>query len=87
LKNSEPADHTVFLHALHLGDRINTAGFEGSTLSSAPLAIRTSETGIAVLFRYGVHVVLIGMAHQQEADFLDTIVARVSGKEEETASV
>ena len=90
MQNSDPKDHTVPLHALHLGDRINTAGFEGSTLGSAPLAIRTSETGIAVIFRYGV-VVLIGMSHQQEADFLDTIVARVSGRfdcpEEETASV
>ena len=64
--------------------------FEGDTLSAVPLAIKTSETGIAVIFRYGV-VVLIGMSHDQENDFIKSIAARVSGNfdrpEEETASI
>ena len=83
-------EQTVTAHALQLGDRINTVGFEGETLSAAPLAIRISQTGIAVIFRYGV-VVLIGMSQQEENDFLENVVARVSGKfdrpEEETASI
>jgi uncharacterized Rmd1/YagE family protein len=81
---------TVTAHALQLGDRINTTGFEGDVLSTAPLAVRISDAGIAVIFRYGV-VVLIGMSQQQEADFLEKANARVSGKferpEEEVASV
>jgi uncharacterized Rmd1/YagE family protein len=80
----------VTAHALLLGDRINTTGFEGDTLSAAPLAIRISQTGIAVIFRYGV-VVLIGMSQQQEADFLEKTIARVSGQferpEEEIVSI
>ena len=60
------------------------------TAHSAPLAIRIRQTGIAVIFRYGV-VVLIGMSQQEENDFLENVVARVSGKfdrpEEETASI
>jgi hypothetical protein len=42
----------VTAHALHVGDRINTIGFEGEALSAVPLAIRVGKTGIAVLFRY-----------------------------------
>ena len=31
----------VTAHALHVGDRINTMGFEGEALSAVPLAVRT----------------------------------------------
>jgi hypothetical protein len=51
----------VTAHAILLGDRINTSGVEGETLSTSPLAIRIGNEGIAVLFRYGV-VVLIGLS-------------------------
>jgi uncharacterized Rmd1/YagE family protein len=80
----------VTAHALHVGDRINTMGFEGEALSAVPLAIQIGKTGIAVLFRYGV-VVLIGLSPQDEADFLERLKPRIGGKltrfDEETAVV
>jgi uncharacterized Rmd1/YagE family protein len=80
----------VTAHALHLGDRINTMGFEGEALSAVPLAIRVGKAGIAVLFRYGV-AVLIGLSPADEAGFLERLKPRVGGKldrfEEETAIV
>ena len=62
----------VTAHALHIGDRINTMGFEGEALSAVPLAIRVGKTGIAVLFRYGV-TVLIGISPQDESAFLEKL--------------
>jgi len=79
MKRSGPNDHLVTAHAIQVGDRINTTGIEGETLSTAPLAIRIDKAGIAVLFRYGV-VVLIGLTQQQEQNFLETLAIRVSGK-------
>jgi uncharacterized Rmd1/YagE family protein len=67
------------VHALHLGDRINTSGYDGEILSAVPLAVRTGENGAAVLFRYGV-AVLIGLTPEEENAFLDTIVTRVVGR-------
>src|SRR3979490_874275 len=78
----------VTAHALHVGDRINTMGFEGEALSAVPLAIRINKTGIAVLFRYGV-AVLIGLSPEDEIGFLEKLKPRIGGKlahfEEETA--
>jgi uncharacterized Rmd1/YagE family protein len=80
----------VTAHALHIGDRINTMGFEGEALSAVPLAIRVGKTGVAVLFRYGV-AVLIGLSLQDESGFLGTLTPRIDGKldrvEEEAAIV
>jgi required for meiotic nuclear division protein 1 len=80
----------VTAHALHVGDRINTIGFEGEALSAVPLAIRVGKTGIAVLFRYGV-AVLIGLSPEDETGFLERLEPRIGGKlaryEEETAVV
>jgi uncharacterized Rmd1/YagE family protein len=80
----------VTAHALHVGDRINTMGFEGEALSAVPLAIRVGKTGIAVLFRYGV-AVLIGLSPQDERGFLERLAPRIGGKlgrsEEETVIV
>jgi required for meiotic nuclear division protein 1 len=80
----------VTAHALHLGDRINTMGFENEALSAVPLAIRVGKAGIAVLFRYGV-AVLIGLSPEDEAGFLERLKPRVGGKlerfEEESAVV
>ncbi|TMH31314.1 MAG: RMD1 family protein [Betaproteobacteria bacterium] len=89
-KRSGPNDQVVSAHAVLLGDRINTSSIEGETLSTSPLAIRLDKGGIAVLFRYGV-VVLIGLSPQQEEEFLERLSARVSGRldryEEETAVI
>jgi uncharacterized Rmd1/YagE family protein len=80
----------VTAHALNVGDRINTMGFEGEALSAVPLAIRVGKSGVAVLFRYGV-AVLIGLSPQDESSFLEKLKPRIGGKlerfEEETASV
>jgi uncharacterized Rmd1/YagE family protein len=80
----------VTAHALHLGDRINTMGFEDEALSAVPLAIRVGKAGIAVLFRYGV-AVLIGLSPEDETRFLERLKPRIGGKlerfEEETAVV
>jgi uncharacterized Rmd1/YagE family protein len=80
----------VTAHALHVGDRINTMGFEGEALSAIPLAIRVGKTGVAVLFRYGV-AVLIGLSPKDESDFLEKLKPRIGGKlarhEEEAATL
>jgi len=80
----------VTAHALHVGDRINTMGFENEALSAVPLAIRVGRSGIAVLFRYGV-AVLFGLSLEDEAAFLERLKPRIGGKlahhEEETAIV
>src|SRR6202171_4167364 len=90
MENSDPAPQQLTAHALLIGDRINTAGFEGQVLSSAPLAVRVGSNGIAVLFRYGV-VVFIGLSVAEEAEFLERLRARSFGKitppEEEWAKV
>ena len=93
---STPADFSaemgtrVTAHALYVGDRINTVGFEGEVLSALPLAIRIGEAGVAVLFRYGV-AVLIGLSPEDEANFLEALKPRIGGQlvrfEEETAIV
>jgi uncharacterized Rmd1/YagE family protein len=88
--NSAELGPRVSAHALHVGDRINTMGFEGEALSAVPLAIRVGGTGIAVLFRYGV-AVLIGLSPQDETALLQRLSPRIEGKlarfEEETAIV
>jgi uncharacterized Rmd1/YagE family protein len=90
MKRSGPNDQVVTAHAILLGDRINTSGLEGETLSTSPLAIRIDNEGIAVLFRYGV-TVLIGLSQQQEQKLLEKLSARVSARldryEEETAVI
>jgi uncharacterized Rmd1/YagE family protein len=85
-----PPSANLSAHALQLADRINTAGFEGNVLSATPLAVRIGESGIAVVFRYGV-VVFIGMSAQEESVFLDRLKPRLFGPinphEEETAKI
>ena len=87
--SAEPGTR-VAAHALHVGDRINTMGFEGEALSAVPLAIRIGKSGVAVLFRYGV-AVLIGLSQQDESGFLQRLTPRIGGKlervEEEAAIV
>jgi required for meiotic nuclear division protein 1 len=88
--DSDPAAQQLTAHALLIGDRINTAGFEGQVLSSAPLAVRVGSNGMAVLFRYGV-VVFIGLSAAEEAEFLERLRDRTFGKitppEEEWAKI
>jgi required for meiotic nuclear division protein 1 len=79
----------VTAHALHVGDRINTTGFEGDALSAVPLAVRVGKAGVAALFRYGV-VVLINLSPEEEVTLLERLSPRIEGRltrfEEETAT-
>ena len=79
----------VTAHALHVGDRINTTGFEGDTLAAVPLAVRVGKAGVAVLFRYGVGV-LINLSPEEEVILLERLSPRIEGRltrfEEETAT-
>jgi len=90
MTNPDPPALQLTAHALLIGDRINTAGFEGQVLSSAPLAVRVGSNGLAVLFRYGV-AVFIGLSATEEAAFLEKLSARCFGKitppEEEWAKI
>jgi uncharacterized Rmd1/YagE family protein len=87
---SQPPLSRFSAHALNVGDRLNTAGFEKEALSAVPLALRVGADGIAVLFRYGA-VVLLNMSMEEEAAFLDRLLPRIGGRlippEEETAAV
>jgi required for meiotic nuclear division protein 1 len=87
---SDQASSRISAHALQIGDRINTAGFEGEVLSNTPLAVRLGANGLAVVFRYGV-VVFLGLTADHEAEFLERLIPRTFGKisphEEEWAKV
>ena len=63
---TDPAPTQISVHALQIGDRINTAGFEGEVVSSTPLAVRIGASGLAVVFRYGV-VVFLGARRKRVA--------------------
>lgn len=81
----------VTVRAILVGDRIDTAGLERSdTLSTLPLAFRAGANGIAVVFRYGV-VVMIGLSALEEDGVLSALKHRIFGafavREEESAQV
>lgn len=82
---------TIRAHALLLGERIGTQGFEpDQIISTTPLALRVGRQGLAVVFRYGA-VVLFGLDQTDEARFIERLRPRVSAPvsptEEETALV
>ncbi len=90
MTDSNPITGQRTAHALQLGDRINTAGFEGQILSSTPLAVRVGESGLAVVFRYGV-TVFVGVSAEEEEQFLERLKPRIFGTitphEEEWAKI
>ncbi|MGA7807600.1 RMD1 family protein [Bradyrhizobium sp.] len=90
MPNTDPTTQQITAHALQIGDRINTAGFEGEVLSNTPLAVRVGPGGMAVVFRYGV-AVFIGLSADEEAAFLERLNPRAFGKitpyEEEWAKI
>jgi uncharacterized Rmd1/YagE family protein len=99
-ENARRVEHTpklpdlgqrVTVHAVLVGDRIDTAGLaEGEKLSTLPLAFRAGGNGIVVVFRYGV-VVFIGLAPEEEEEVMRRLAGRVQGafqrREEETALI
>jgi required for meiotic nuclear division protein 1 len=90
MTSSDTIAQQIAAHALQLGDRINTAGFDGQIVSNTPLAVRVGENGLAVVFRYGV-VVFIGLSTEEENQFLDRLTPRIFGiitpHEEEWAKI
>ncbi len=65
--------------ALLLGERIDTAGLERSdVISTTPLAFRIGPSGYAVLFRYGV-AVLVGLSPVEEDEVVRGLAARIIG--------
>jgi uncharacterized Rmd1/YagE family protein len=65
------------VRALLVGDRIETAGLERSdVLSTAPLAFRVGQDGVAAVFRYGV-VVLFGLSVLEEDEVLRGLTSRI----------
>ena len=65
--------------AFFVADRLNTSGLErGDVLATTPLAFRVNENGVAILFRYGV-VVLIGLNALEEDEFLRGLQSRMTG--------
>src|ERR1700709_1807087 len=79
MTDSNPTPLQLTAHALQIGDRLNTVGFEGKILSSAPLALRVGDNGVAVLFRYGV-AGFIGLSVAEEAEFLEKLLPRTFGR-------
>jgi uncharacterized Rmd1/YagE family protein len=81
----------VRVHAVLLGERLNTAGLEHEgVIATAPLSLQVGERGRAVLFRYGV-VVFFGLTPDEEAAVLERLSERLVGPEpvpeDETAQV
>jgi uncharacterized Rmd1/YagE family protein len=71
--------------AMLLGERLDTAQLEhADVISTAPLAFRV-DGGYAVLFRYGI-VVLIGLTPVQEDDLLRGLRPRIAGAFAKTES-
>jgi uncharacterized Rmd1/YagE family protein len=81
----------VTVRSLFLCERLNTSGLErADVLSTTPLAFRVGANGVATLFRYGV-VVLAGLSSAEEAEFLQSLLPRMSGvfarREDESAVI
>jgi len=65
--------------AFFVSDRLSTSGLErGDVLATTPLAFRVGDNSVAVLFRYGV-VVLIGLNALEEEEFLRSLQSRMTG--------
>jgi uncharacterized Rmd1/YagE family protein len=68
-----PETKEVRIRAWFLGERLDLRTLErGDTVALVPLLVRAGSEGYAVLFRYGV-AVLIGMEPLEEATFLETL--------------
>lgn len=68
------------IHALQVGDRLNTTNLEArDMISTTPAAFRVQTGGIAVLFRYGV-AVLIGLKPDEATAFLTALKPRITSE-------
>ncbi len=76
---SEPLPETMSARALLIGEQLDTRGLERrDSLATAPLTLRLSEGGFAVLFRYGV-VVLFDAPPAAEETLLRKLAPFVVG--------
>lgn len=85
------APRTLVVHALLLGERMNTAGLErDAVIATIPLSFRVGERGLAALFRYGA-AVFVDVEPERQAETLRDLASRISGPEripdEETATI
>ncbi|MEZ5787199.1 MAG: RMD1 family protein [Xanthobacteraceae bacterium] len=72
-----PARARLTARALLLGERIDTTGLERSdVIATTPLAFRVGADGYAVLFRFGV-AVLVGLSPVEEDDVVRGLGARI----------
>src|SRR5512134_4194577 len=77
---SPPIGSRTTARAFFVSERLNTSGLErGDVLATIPLAFRVNANGVAILFRYGV-AVLIGLNALEEEDFLGGLEQRMVGK-------
>ena len=88
---SLPAISRRNVHALLLGDRIDTSGLErADVLATVPMTFRAGQDGLASVFRYGV-VVLFGLSVLEEDEVLRALELRIvrpfEAREDETASI
>jgi uncharacterized Rmd1/YagE family protein len=88
---SAPVGQTLTVRALLIGDRLNPAGLESRDMvSTTPVAFRLHASGLVVLFRYGV-VVMIGLGPDEQAAFMAALKPRIAREfpryEEEIAHV
>lgn len=73
----------IQIRAWFLGTRIDLRALErGAIVGETPLTLRAGERGYAVLFRYGV-VVLMGLSRIEEVAFLETVSPFVQGRFED----
>ena len=89
--SSEALGQTLTVRALLVGDRLNPIGLESQDMvSTTPVAFRIHTSGLVVLFRYGV-VVMIGLPPHEQAAFLATLKPRIVSEfpqyEEEVAQI
>ncbi len=85
------AGRAAKVHAILVGDRIDTSTFVGvDVLSTVPLAYQAGANGLVVVFRYGV-VVVIDLTPSEEEACLKRLQPRIKGllanREDETATV
>ncbi len=84
LAEAKPADalrrmpDAFAIKALYVGDRIDTRGLEqAEPLGLAPLVLPSDESGVAVLFRYGV-VVLFNVGAESEKAVLERLAPYIA---------
>ena len=71
----EAMPESVTVRAFFLGERLDMRGLERrESLATAPLALRSGDGGVAVLFRYGA-VVLFNTSAEAEKALLESLAA------------